>query len=346
MHIQVDWLTISTRPKGEEIEYNHQMYDVRVMPYSTRQFAIVEEFYINNDRVATICRKPQSSALPSDCIMVKFDNSILYEGEALDIVCNFCDQNNLDFKAISRLDIAHDFQQFHNGWLPQKFIKQFLHNNIRKTNKGKYSLAGEHHYILEHQYLRFGSGKSAVTAYVYNKTREMQQVKKKPWIEQQWLDTGMIDDQDIWRLEFRITDGHINFVDGDTGQTISLKHLTILNRENLLLLFQSLVHGYFRFRKVSTDKNFNRWPLVELFRFTTPKLFKMRICEHSESSRADRIMIKKLFNFYDEMRGVDPLLSQSIEQVQSTLCYDRDLIKWTKQKQLNINPNLSKEPIK
>lgn len=344
MHIQVDWLTISTRPKGEQLEYDFEKYFIKRLDFSTRQFAIVEEVYIENDRIATICRKPHSPIIHEDTIIVKFENSLLYCAPALEIVCAFCENNKLEFKAISRLDIAFDFQKFHNGLPPEHLIKQFLSGKIRKTNKGKFTLAGEHKEALEHQYLRFGSGKSPVVTYMYNKTREMEQAKKKPWIEQQWLDTGMIEGQDVWRLEFRITDAQINFTDEDTGENICLKDLGLLNPPALLAMFQSLYHAYFRFRKKSKDKNFNRWPVVPLFKFEQPTLLKMRICEHSESSRADRIMIKKLHSFYNEMRGIDPVLSQSIEQTQSTLCYDRDLIKWTKQKQYNINPDLSKEP--
>lgn len=340
MHIQVDWLTISTRPKGEELQYNFDLYEVRRCSFSTRQFVIVEELYIDNERVATVCRKPHSPIIPEDTVIVKFENSLLYCGDPLDIVCNFCEHNNLEFKAISRLDIAHDFQFFANGQTPPNFIRSFLRERIRKTNKGKFTHAGEHHHNLEHQYLRFGTGNSPVVSYLYNKTREMEQVKRKPWIEQQWKDIGMKEAKDVWRLEFRITDAHINFVDTDTGQTLNLKHLSILRSDHLYQLYQSLTHSYFRFRKVSKDTNFNRWPVVELFKFEGQKLLKMRICEHSESSRADKIMIKKLHQFYNEMRGVDPVISQSIEQTQTTLCRDRDLIKWTKQKQLNINPEL------
>ena len=76
--VSVDWLQLNlTATPNLVVEY-HQFYKVKLMPYSTRHFKIVEEIYRDGLRIATVTRVPLSNIIKSDTILVKFDNWLLY----------------------------------------------------------------------------------------------------------------------------------------------------------------------------------------------------------------------------------------------------------------------------
>ena len=60
---------------------------------------------------------------------------------------------------------------------------------------------------------------SNVDTYLYNKTKEMQDKKYKPWIVEAWKRAGIDTSKDVWRLEFSLHNPRFIVRDNITGIT-------------------------------------------------------------------------------------------------------------------------------
>jgi len=328
MHIQIDWLTIHCTPQGETYRPNFRAYKITRLPYQTKQFKIIEEFHIGERRIATLCREPHSAILGSNMLLIKFDNDFLYQDHFQAVVREFIELNRFAFRSISRMDICHDFQQFHNGHRPETLIKAFLSEKVFRQGKGKFSVQGEHDKANKFQYIRFGSPSSEITVYMYNKTMEMQQVKKKPWIEHLWKQLGYDEAKDTWRLEFRIAGGSLKFVNDETGVLHTTHDFAMLSHEVLHPVFATLTHRYFTFQRPTADKNKARWPKIQNFNFSFPAFVALRLTECKESNKMDKILLRKMHSFYNEMRGNPEFLPYALIESQHRLASSRDLMHW------------------
>ena len=74
MKIFVDWLQYSCHLVNENLFFNNGIYNLKLLPYSTRQFKHVYEVHENNELIASITTSPSSSILPKDLCLFKFQN--------------------------------------------------------------------------------------------------------------------------------------------------------------------------------------------------------------------------------------------------------------------------------
>jgi len=71
--LHCDWLQLNlVAPSDMDVKY-HGFYEVKLLPYSTRHFKIVEEIFHHGQRIATVTRVPLSNIIEPDTILVKFD---------------------------------------------------------------------------------------------------------------------------------------------------------------------------------------------------------------------------------------------------------------------------------
>ena len=160
MVLNIDWLQIYCTGVINNVEG----YEVKRLEYSTRIFKHIDEIYINKKKVCTATHSPFSSVLDKDMIIIKFENSLLYERDLFLVVDNLISDFNLSYKSISRIDIATDFNTFYKKRNVQNFLNEFLKNNVRKIGKANYKLQGCQKSTHIVDYLRFGGNSSEVAA--------------------------------------------------------------------------------------------------------------------------------------------------------------------------------------
>ena len=213
----------------------------------------------------------------------------------------------MNFKNFARIDLSLDFQEFENGMLPALFIKRYLTGSVLKMGKAaKFKVVGTQT-PTEHDFesLRFGSLMSEISYYMYNKRKEMEQVKWKAWIEQAWIQNGFDMNQDVWRLEFSIKSGNKLLVDTETGESKIIHSLESLQPDNMRIIYEVLREKYWQFVWNDGQQKKGRMRKLKLFR---PTEYNFQICEgehHKDATRSAKIFIKKLEETATELRGAD-----------------------------------------
>jgi hypothetical protein len=187
---------------------------------------------------------------------------------------------------------------------------------------------------LTFEYLKFGSETSVISYYLYNKSKELAEKKNKPWITDTWKANALNTDVDVWRLEFSIKSNLNELMNLETSEAWSMNKLIVLTENLKLSLINCLLQKYWLFSFPHDDKNRSRWPKIKLFDLDTAKCILIRLSEKKESNRSDKIFVKKLVEYSDEMRGQDFNNSIFADQLIKHAITSRGLVKWAKEKQL------------
>ena len=205
MYVAIDWLQLHVSVDDKQLHAFNSSYNVKRLDYQTRHFKDLDEIYFGQKLVATCASNPHSKVLKKNMMLVKFDNAFLYQKELKFEIEYFLRMNKLKLEGISRIDIAHDFNLFFNDINPEDLIKRFLRGYYARLGKSKLSVFGEHGDFNVYEYLKFGSNKSLLSVYLYNKSTEMKEIKLKPWIFDTWKLCKLDVTKDVWRLEFKNT---------------------------------------------------------------------------------------------------------------------------------------------
>lgn len=188
------------------------------------------EIFLFGERVATLAAHPDKGILNPDCSFLKIDNKFLNRDLKL-LVEEINETLCLNFRNVSRVDIACDFNTFKNNLHPETFIERFIPQRkpkYVKLRRSVWSMVGKHERGQRgsrktensYSYLRFGNPRSNVCYYLYNKSLEMQEKKNKPWIREKWEADNLDQQQDVWRLEFRIHSCSKGLIDEDAGEEL------------------------------------------------------------------------------------------------------------------------------
>jgi hypothetical protein len=244
----------------------------------------------------------------------------------------------LNFKGITRLDIAYDFNLFCNKKEPETFIRNFLKNDIVKLKKTEFRMAGKHEKINTFNWIAFGSPVSAVNYKLYNKSHEMRKKTHKAHIFQDWQNSKLNTQNDVWRIEFTINSNtNLLYNSADNFNFHSLKTIEIMC---LAGLFKNLFQRFFDFRK--NDKNQQRKDRMkkieliifpEFFAFTGIKKINRHV---KDVSRSTKIFVKKMNELGDEMRGMDDDFTYDAKQLISKLISVYNLQDWASKKGINF----------
>ena len=298
MVLNIDWLQIYCTGVINDIKG----YEVKRLEYSTRIFKHIDEIYFNKKKICTATHTPFSSVLERDMVIIKFENYLLYERDLWLVVDNFISDFNLIYKNISRLDIAADFNTFYKKRNVQNFLNEFLKNNVRKVGKANYKLQGCQKSTHIVDYLRFGGNSSEVSAYIYNKTKELNEVKMKSYIVDMWRSSGLDVDAGVWRLEFSVKSAAIKLLDKTNGELSDISLKNIRDRNFLEKLFMALYEKYFQFRENTGKTNVSREKKIILFKNDFLDVERYFIRGLGDATRADKIFVKKLEQSNCELR--------------------------------------------
>lgn len=330
MHlISIDWLSISVDCSHFAINAN---YSCVREPYGTSIFS--EMYTIGTDGLdlAILTKSPRMKQMDKNLGIIKILNPVLYMPFLDRRIRNILKDFRLVVKSISRLDLCADFNRFNDYADPQDFIRDFLAVKIWKIGQAKYKVAGKVAKAPEHpreaiyryqkdkpeiesfkvigkqsarhnyQYLRFGSNVSDISAYLYNKTQEFIDVKRKNYIVEQWDANGIDSSLTVWRLEFSLKGNGIKFLDTTSGEFLQKSLDMVLDDELRVQLFNACFLKYWVFRYNDGQVRKDRMKPVNLLDVDGSIYIPRVIACSDETSRENKRMITAMEKTYDEIR--------------------------------------------
>lgn len=338
----IDWLQFSGNLHPENWNENKivENFKIEKLNFGTKHFKTIYEVFDlrQNKKVATVVLNPHSSAISKILCIVKIENWLLYQNYVMNYIIEFLEVFNIKFKNLTRVDICCDFNLLdYRNQYPAKFIEKFLKGDYIKLRRSKGQVYFEQQKKLNFQYLKFGTGNSRICTYIYNKTKELEQVKNKPHIRESWKQNNL--SGEIWRCEFRIQNFDFLLTDIETGQQINYNgNIAGLNSFDIIFncetVFKALSDHYLVFKIKGNDTNKSRLKGFKLFNTNEITIFKKVYNDNPESGRSEKIFIKKLVELNDVLRGTEHDIGLYANSLLIKIINATELNEWAKNKNL------------
>lgn len=308
--IVLDWLSIYCLGTINDTEN----YTFKLLDYHTRQFSKVYEIYFRSKKIGIVTAEPLSKILNAKALIIKFENSLLYMAALNHFVFKFLKETKLFFKSITRCDIAQDFLRFSNDYHPQQFIRDFFTGTNLKNGRGTFQAIGEQKSKTVYDYLKFGSRLTGRHIYLYNKSKELREVKEKQHIKDYWklnnLDTGA----DVWRLEFSFKGAKNKLLDELSGLLTKISLPDLFNFEKLKEIFLTAVNQLFAFKINDGTKNKSRMKDLKLIEENEKTKKLISLPDSSDQTKTQRIILKQLVQEFNSMIQKDSNQAFFIQQ--------------------------------
>jgi hypothetical protein len=301
---------------------------------STSIFKKQYELKLNGVTYASIVYQPHSSILPHNSGMIKISNFLLYSSDLKATTHHIFSCLGFEFKRVSRVDIAVDLVKFDNDYSPPQLISNFLHNTIKKDGRSKFKVIGSNSGVKSYEYLKFGSGSSEISSYIYNKSLEMQQVKAKQWIFDHWRVSGWNGFSDVWRLEFSLKLQSKMILNANDAEILDFTLEDLFNPDFLPALFNSLLYSHFRFYKINlrqrgsqlvSDKEY-----LQLLKIRHSDNYKLITQPVVEGNRSKKLLVSRLYNLHKEMKGNATIERMFDNGLYSDLVKELGLSEWAR----------------
>lgn len=315
--ISVDWLQVCCYSNNLAYLLNNDYYNkidslpywLELQPLETRNFA---RFIRVHTKVgydwrycADILAVPRSTMLNSNIVLVKIHNRFLYSQNYIKLLYNICDTFKLSIKGLTRLDLCYDCNSFHGGLKPHKFIKEFVTAEfdspryIYKVGAKQFRVYGGKSVSSATKFsgIEFGSGKSSKRCYIYDKTRELEEVKDKPWIRQYWQENGLISDEKthVYRAEISIKCDGMDLLNMSTGELFKLSPEYLRSQPAIEKLFHFYAARMFRFHRKGKHTRVRDYDRIELFENSPIITCKpKKVCVNADTGRTEKICASTL----------------------------------------------------
>jgi hypothetical protein len=189
----------------------------------------------------------------------------------------------IEFRSITRVDLACDFNKFYGGLSPRLFIKRYLNGEILKIgiNRGYMSFR-DMGYVIANGSQRLPDGfkkglpdfnaitwgtKGYVQTQLYNKSLELREGKFKPWIFSSW-ERAKLDTNDVWRVEFRIQGAGKECQLLETGDLFAFGTSDIADIERIYQMYSVYADRYFRFVKADYHVKKTQMTPIKFFSYS------------------------------------------------------------------------------
>lgn len=315
--ISVDWLQVCCYSNNLAFLLNNDYYSkvdslpywLELQPLETRSFArfIRVHTKVGNDwrYCADILAVPRSSMLNSNIVLVKIHNRFLYSQNYIKLLYDICTTFKLSIKGLTRLDLCYDCNSFHGGIKPHKFIKEFVTAEfdspryIYKVGAKQFRVYGGKSVSSATKFtgIEFGSGKSSKRCYIYDKTRELAEVKDKPWIRQYWQENGLISDEKthVYRAEISIKCDGMDLLNMSTGELFKLSPEYLRSQPAIEKLFHFYAARMFRFHRKGNHTRVRDYDRIELFENSPIITCKpKKVCVNADTGRTEKICVSTL----------------------------------------------------
>ncbi len=145
--------------------------------------------------------------------------------------------------------------------------------------------------------IEFGSGKSSKRCYIYDKTRELTEVKDKPWIRQYWQENGLISDEKthVYRAEISIKCDGMDLLNMSTGELFKLSPEYLKSQPAIEKLFHFYAARMFRFHRKGKHTRVRDYDRIELFENSPIITCKpKKVCVNADTGRTEKICVSTL----------------------------------------------------
>lgn len=331
--VNIDWLEVYVIESASHYPcdadfFTRQGYFVHPREYGTRVYR--EMFSLDDEHGnpwIEIRRNPFSTTArnngffsPYSC-HVRLANCACYELNAISKLRDFLAKYDYQFQKIYRLDICLDFVTFDRGDDPNRFLQRFIAGRYSKINQANITVHGSDMWAGRlWNSVSWGNPKSMVSTKMYCKTKELAEVRDKPYIRWSWFLSQLIDDPvsctkrnedgqlekvDVWRVEFSIKSSANRWflIEKSTGKrgNIPMPHSLDMydTKEKLLTAFASLAQHYFKFKVYEADKRKDRCKDKVLFDFSPLDTFYQidRLASHTANAKPEERLIAHLRAF-------------------------------------------------
>lgn len=316
MHlVSIDWLSIycdcSHMTHVGEFSFLRE-------PYGTSVYADMYTIMYGGEEVAILTCNPRSSALKAGTGILKILNPELYKPRLPILIDKLLSECQIEFLSISRLDLCADFNHFESYPDMQNFFQDFLTLKLWKIGAAKYKVCANKATEFDcdyfkmiglqssrhtYQYLRFGSKVSKVSAYLYNKTQEFRDVKRKNYIAEAWAQNAIDESKEVWRLEFSLKGDGIKFVNNETGECLQKDLDMVLHPFKRSQLYNALYLKYWQFRINDGQVRKDRMKPADLLPIKSSILYPVVIQGSDVTDREQKRMITAVERTYDEVRA-------------------------------------------
>lgn len=306
--INIDWLEVHClepfdAPRTPEF-FQLKGWQVNVRPYGTRFYTQMFTLILpDGEKFLEIRRAPTSATSKEEAkyfepnsVSIRLCNRSCYIKGCAQLLDDFIAQYGFEFRRISRIDIALDFELFDSGDNPQRFVERYLKHRFEKMNQTTIHTVGKDAWeSRQWNSLGWGSRNSMITTKLYNKTLEIKEAKDKPYIRQAWASADLVADfiqltkknkkgewycPQIWRLEFSIQSSvkrWFTYEINEQGDPEKQSVRNLLNcyytDQQLIDVFSSLVAHYFHFKIYKAGKRKDLMDDKVLFDFKEQQQF-------------------------------------------------------------------------
>lgn len=356
--ISVDWLQVyclrnlSNLEGRNDLEACDSLADAKSkylglfkLGYSTPLWLDVYSVYYGGVEVATLCTTPRSSALDPRGCTIKLENRILYSMSYVNILMRIIKGLSLEYKGVSRLDICYDCNRLHGSRSVEGFINQYLtatpytEGHIVRVGSPRFSVYGKRSSsgVNVWQSIRWGSPKSSIGAYCYNKSLELLEVKDKPWIREVWGKAGLISEVDdntwgkltdkqkknaiedgkswnyvhnsVWRFEISIKCQGMDILNWSTGELFKVHPSYLTTQRNIEKLFYIYAGKVFHFRKSRGQRTVREYPDMQIFESGVESVNcrPIKINQYADTGRSEKVA----YNVLDRLQKTYSNLSDS-----------------------------------
>lgn len=329
--IGIDWLTISVKGLAplDSLKGNF-FFEIDPNFYASKYWRKIYKVttFLNNDSLTPEVfgfLETENTEQRTQHWNFKIHNRFLYTKDFSYWVELALKELRLQFLAISRIDLAADFQNWKAPVSPERFVTKCFTGDYLKTGRYEllpYSKNGEDVQVTG---CRFGKASSGFQIRMYNKTLEMNKKTYKPWVKAAWDNAGFDDSQDTWRIEFEVHRKDFALVDKQTGEVINtMRSIQSITDESITNLFKTLYEKHFQFfKRVSTVKgkrvlNTDRKRRLRGFYpldLGTCSYTKIGLSGATETGRSQRTELRKLVESYNTTKNFGTDLSYSIKQL-------------------------------
>lgn len=311
--VNLDWLQCRVEepqdsPRGV-LYFERAGYKVVLRDYGTPLYREMFTIYQDGEEFIEVRRDPISrqsdgGILSDNSMHLRLCNRTCYFEDAIQQLRQFCLAHNLYYMNLSRVDICCDFNEFLHGDNPRNFIQSYLEGRYCKTRITQIAAHGQDSDTCRiWNSISWASKTSVVRTKLYNKSIEMRQVKRKPYIIDHWRAAGLDVNRDVWRVEFSIGSQMNSLMNAKTKEFTEVSLNSYDTREKLWYMFHLLASRYFHFKHVRYDEKGTmirkaRLPDKILFSYKDMPDYVMpaHLTAAHDPNRTDRMIIRRLEN--------------------------------------------------
>jgi hypothetical protein len=305
--LSIDWLQISFHG-SIPLKSNLTFKDLQ---HPTRVFKKWYAVFLYSIHIGDLFCNPASPIIHPLTMSFKADNSLLYNTSLKELIYNMLSDLTASNIKVKRLDLCCDFQCFNNNYWIENFTTDLIQKKIIYNSRSKFRICGTSNDVNIPTSLSWGSRTSFIYVTLYDKIKEMKEVKLKPYILKKWHENNFNIGLPSWRLEFSLNFNGEEFTDKNTGEIFDINFAQCFDYLYLKDLFIILLNKKFVFLKNQKKKNKSENQKINLFNTDLLTFGINRNTNFKDSTRSNRIHINHRIKYINEIEKINKYLIHS-----------------------------------